>query len=131
MWPCLVRPVHPLDRRGRSDRAPDSCGRHIEAFGIRCVDLAGAAAAQCAAIECNNYGHTTGRQNHRTAPMKETLGFQTEVKQLLHLMVHSLYGNKEIFLRELVSNASDACDKLRFESVSDSSLLQDGASTSD
>src|SRR5436190_231506 len=55
---------------------------------------------------------------------KETLGFQTEVKQLLNLMIHSLYGNKEIFLRELVSNASDACDKLRFESVADSALLE-------
>ncbi|MEO7276201.1 MAG: molecular chaperone HtpG, partial [Vicinamibacterales bacterium] len=55
---------------------------------------------------------------------KETHGFQTEVKQLLHLMIHSLYGNKEIFLRELVSNASDACDKLRFEAVADASLLE-------
>src|SRR3954468_9541541 len=58
------------------------------------------------------------------ATTRETLGFQAEVKQLLHLMVHSLYGNKEIFLRELVSNASDACDKLRFESIGDASLLE-------
>ena len=55
---------------------------------------------------------------------RETLGFQAEVKQLLHLMVHSLYGNKEIFLRELVSNASDACDKLRFETIGDPALFE-------
>ena len=55
---------------------------------------------------------------------KETHGFQTEVKQLLHLMIHSLYGNKEIFLRELVSNASDACDKLRFEAIANTALLE-------
>ena len=55
---------------------------------------------------------------------KETLGFQTEVKQLLHLMVHSLYSNREIFLRELVSNASDAADKLRFEALHNDALLE-------
>ncbi|GJM07532.1 MAG: chaperone protein HtpG [marine bacterium B5-7] len=54
---------------------------------------------------------------------KETHGFQTEVKQLLHLMIHSLYSNKEIFLRELVSNASDAADKLRFEAIDNPGLL--------
>ncbi len=56
---------------------------------------------------------------------KETLGFQAEVKQLLQLMIHSLYSNREIFLRELVSNASDACDKLRFEALHNGSLFED------
>src|SRR5215467_4232887 len=55
---------------------------------------------------------------------RETLGFQAEVRQLLHLMVHSLYGNKEIFLRELISNASDAGDKLRFEALGDEGLFE-------
>jgi molecular chaperone HtpG len=56
---------------------------------------------------------------------KQTLSFQAEVKQILHLVTHSLYSNKEIFLRELVSNASDACDKLRFEALDNAALYED------
>ncbi len=59
-----------------------------------------------------------------SAEKKQTLGFQTEAKQLLHLMIHSLYSNKEVFLRELISNASDAADKLRFEALANSALYE-------
>ena len=58
------------------------------------------------------------------SPSKQTMGFQAEVKQLLQLMIHSLYSNKEIVLRELISNASDAADKLRFEAISNGSLYE-------
>jgi molecular chaperone HtpG len=59
-----------------------------------------------------------------TKSKKQNMEFQTEVNQLLHLMIHSLYSNKEIFVRELISNASDACDKLRFEAISNDSLYE-------
>ena len=64
------------------------------------------------------------------ATTRETLGFQTEVKQLLQLMIHSLYSNREIFLRELVSNASDACDKLRFEALHNGTLYEEDSELS-
>ena len=59
-----------------------------------------------------------------TATDEQTLGFQTEVKQLLNLMIHSLYSNREIFLRELVSNAADACDKLRYKALNNDALYE-------
>ncbi len=63
---------------------------------------------------------------HELTMNKQTLSFQAEVKQILHLVTHSLYSNKEIFLRELISNASDACDKLRFEALNNAALYEDG-----
>ena len=60
-------------------------------------------------------------------PSKETHGFQAEVRELLKLMIHSLYSNREIFLRELISNASDANDRLRFEAIARPELLKESA----
>src|SRR5437868_2951042 len=73
-------------------------------------------------------GPNSGPPTHSSPDMtqnKQTLSFQAEVAQLLHLVTHSLYSNKEIFLRELISNASDACDKLRFEALNDNALYED------
>ena len=68
--------------------------------------------------------HPTFQPKNIAAMDKQTLSFQAEVKQILHLVTHSLYSNKEIFLRELISNASDACDKLRFEALADQALMK-------
>ena len=65
------------------------------------------------------------KQTANSSPAPEKMAFQAEVKQLLQLMIHSLYSNKEIVLRELISNASDAADKLRFEALADGALYED------
>ena len=67
---------------------------------------------------------TETKTKKESSSKKENMEFQTEVNQLLQLMIHSLYSNKEIFIRELISNGSDACDKLRFEAISDDSLYE-------
>ena len=81
---------------------------------------------QCAHNSASPSPHSVGSplQNSYFQMTKQTHSFQAEVAQLLHLVTHSLYSNKEIFLRELISNASDACDKLRFEAINDSGLYE-------
>lgn len=68
---------------------------------------------------------TETAEKSKSEAKSETLGFEAEVAKLLHLMVHSVYSDREIFLRELISNAADACDKLRYEAVTDASLIAD------
>src|SRR5512145_3190088 len=70
-------------------------------------------------------GAGAGKPRLQTTMQKQTLSFQAEVKQILHLVTHTLYSNKEIFVRELISNASDACDKLRFEARNQPALYED------
>jgi len=72
-----------------------------------------------------SFSRNAGSLKTQEIMSKQTLNFQAEVAQLLHLVTHSLYSNKEIFLRELISNASDACDKLRFEALNNGALWED------
>ena len=86
-------------------------------------DARGAPISPEPALRSSRFG--ASQSLHKTTMDKQTLSFQAEVKQILHLVTHSLYSNKEIFLRELVSNASDACDKLRFEALNHAELYED------
>ena len=119
---CGRRPAVALTG-GRASATLRWAGRAY--VGIRC---AGPLKSLATAPNCQRLSYRGGipvTDNTATRAERETLGFQAEVKQLLHLMIHSLYTNREIFLRELISNASDACDKLRFEALHNARLFED------
>src|SRR6516164_2869756 len=78
-------------------------------------------------MEPSQTPQTPGPEPGGTAGQRQTHGFQAEVRELLKLMIHSLYSHREIFLRELISNASDACDRLRFLAIASQELLADDA----